>query len=85
MIALDVLRVFRGCFECVWNFFYDTKDILEEVYDDDIFEKVLDDVKDILEKLSDDGNDIFETFFDDNRNIFEEVYNDGNDKFWKLI
>ena len=41
--------------------FDDTKDILEEVYDDgdDIFEKVSDDVKDILEEVYDDGDDIF--------------------------
>ena len=36
--------------------------MLEKVSDegDDIFQKVLYDVKDILEKVSDDGDDIFE-------------------------
>ena len=55
--------------ECVWNIFYDTKDILE-VYDgDDIFEKVSDDAKDILKKVSDDGDDIFEKVSDDAKDI----------------
>ena len=39
--------------------------MLEKVSDegDDIFQKVLYDVKDILEKVSDDGDDIFQKVF----------------------